>query len=213
MATSDISEVVDRSIEKALYDVALAEGYTPDRITYASNPAGYQTAVEAIIAAKGFAIAVFGAGGNQQRQLKYVPRIVYSNESYLPGTLGSDRGSFFEDNGSDFTKKRRAHLTSNLRFGVYIISESAEQDRILSSILAMALPNASYVEFYNNPTISFYVTYGFSTTSPDVEHGLIQKKYLFEAHDLYEAEDIVIDTNIAKIADIDVQDDDGDTIH
>jgi len=214
MVTSDINEVIDRSIEKLIYTKVLAEGYTPNRLTYANDPAGYQVAIDAIIVAKGFAIAMFGAASNQQKQLKYVPRIVYSHESYLPGTVGSDRGHFYESNGGGgFEKKIRQPITSNLRFGIYLISQNSKQDRILHGILSAAMPNSSYVPFYNNPSISFYVTYGYSTSSPDLSHGLIQKKYLFEAHDLYEAEDLIVDSNAAAIQEITVQDDEGDTLH
>lgn len=207
MALSTINEVVDRSIEEVIYQTTLTEGYTPNRDTYQNDVPGYNSAIDAIIAANGFAVDVFGHSSSDNKDQLKSPRIIYTNIAFQPGFLGGGNELLYEDNGSDFTASRRGPRTGQLRFSITLVSESAAQDRILHAILARSLKNQSYIPFYNDSTKSFLVTYLYNRYDPDEKEGLIRKVYLYEAHDLWEDEFEVVNPNMAKMTDIQVSED------
>jgi len=210
MALSDINEVVDRSIYEAMYQVALAEDLTPDRDTFAAVAPGYQTDLERIVTAKGFAVELFGAASDDNKDQKRVPRISYENLYFLQGRIGGGLEKFYVLNGSVYDSFKFQPRTGQLRFQVRLTAKTSKQDRALHGILARGLRNQSYIPFYNDPTKSFLITYVYNRQLPDLKEGLLEKIYLFEAHDLWEDEFIPVTTGIAKIAEIDVAEDQTD---
>jgi hypothetical protein len=203
---SDIAQVVERSLEEAIYQVALTNNYTPDRDVY-NTDSTYKAELEAIATANNFAVEIWGAGTSEEKQSMGVPRIVLSTGVWASGNLGSTPNGSYEDQGADFNHIRPAPMTSDFRFTMSLVSRTAAEDRILHAIMASALPHRSYVPFYNDNTVTFLVIYRYSRLEPDLREGLTKKHYIYEAIDLYEVDDDVIASGIAKINEIQVFED------
>jgi hypothetical protein len=207
MALSNINDVVDKSIEEAIYQVALDNVYTPDR-DISTTKILYDASLAAIVIAKGFAIEIFGAASNKSRDGKKVPRIVYDNIGFVEGSIGGSAQPHYEDAGATFDKKLMPIITGDLRFKITLISKTSTQDRVLHAIMAEALPNMGRVLFYNDPTNGFILRYLYQSFNPDLKEGIIEKTYFYEAIDLFETEDKVLQTGVAKILEISVCDED-----
>lgn len=209
---SDINEKVDRSIEEVIYQITLGEGLTPNRDTVADR-AAYDTALSTIKSNVGYAVEVFGSSSNDAKDAKRVPRIVYNNLGFVGGNLGGSVQFFYEVNGATFDKKTMPPMTGNLRFKVTLTSKTAQQDRMLHAIMSAAMPNRSYINFYDDADRSFMIRYLYSAANPDLKEGLIEKVYFYEAIDLFETNDIVVSTGVVPITEIIVQSPEGDEIN
>lgn len=208
---STIGQDVERSLEKAIYEVLLANGYIPNKTTYAANPAGYKTAQAAIVTAKGFCVEIFGHTSLEERGNLQVPRITITNLGYLPGSVGQDFGDQFEANvDGSFKKFNQGNPLSTGRFSIELWSNKANQDRLLEAVRQVALPTLTYINKWDNANQQYLVTYGFTASVPELTHGLIHKIYTYNVLDLVETNPNLVNPAIAKIVEIKVNDDTDD---
>lgn len=208
---SDIDEILDRSIETAIRNVAVAAGYTPDRSTYNTLEL-YNTELTNIKIANGFALEVYGPSSPKQKLELKVPRIVIEAGVWTSGDLGGDTTAKYNDLGAVFEKVRPAPMSANLRYYISLVSNDIKHDRILKAIMSAALPNREYVPFYNDSETKFLVVYQNAVNKPDMGEGLIEKTYLYEAMDLYEVTEEIIQASVVKINEIKVDDTNGNNI-
>lgn len=201
---NDIQALVERSIEKRFYNLLLQEGYTPDRTVYANDPAGYMNQKAVIRADKGFSIDLYGPGNAHDRGNLNVPRIVITGKGFFGGSVGNDpdyHHTYNVDTDS-YDKVLGASTSSNYKFEVNITSNKVKHDRVLESVRQLALPNRSYIPFHHNPEANFLVGYNSVIQDPDLSKGIIQKTYNYEAIDVFEQADQIVKSNIAKISEI-----------
>lgn len=203
MELSDINEVVDRSIYLALYNVLVYNNYTPDRELY-DTKVSYDNKLEEIISEKGFAIELFGYGSNESKDSKRVPRIVYNSLFYLSGTIGNPPNGIVERIDDNYKLVTNQSRTSDLIIEIYLVSNSAKQDRILHSIVAAAIRDRGYIKFYNDENKEFYIEQVGERVDPELREGMIEKVYLFKADDLYQTNPIISSDIISPIKEVNV---------
>lgn len=202
---NNIQEQVERSIEWALYQVLVTNGYTPDRVIYANNPGGYTTALKSIQTTKGFAIELFGHGVSHDREMKMVPRIVINGLGFDKGDTGNAFEPMFEVEGDGFNRVRESLIFSCYKFEIIITSNKTTEDRVLEAVRQSALPNLGYIDLYGSTSgEKMLVELQYSRPMPDLISGLIQKTYSYEAKDIKEQSSEVMQSGISKIKEITV---------
>lgn len=208
---SNIQQLVERSLFEALRKQCVEFGYLPDVSLFQNSPSEYQrfqTALTDIQTQKGFAIEVFGVGSSQAKQLKKVPRIVILPHNVLPGSLGGAPDIFYsidQGNSERYEARVTPPQTMDYSYAIHLIWNTAEQLRVLTSILGLSVPKRGYVPIYNNVNERFFVhNIGHNQYSETME-GIHDNAYIFEITDLFDTDDRVIRTNIAKINQVDVE--------
>lgn len=191
---STIQEQVERTFEKAVYDVLLHNGYIPDRKVVGPDPvkAAYQTAAKLIADSKGFCVDLYGHGTSQAKDQLKVPRMVITGLGFLKGDTGQDFGATYEkDENGRFTRYAQAAPFSNYRIQIELTSNSGKQDRLIEAVRQAALPNLSYITHYNEPDLRFLIEYSSTFQRPNLEYGLISKTYVYEVKDVLESESVL----------------------
>ncbi len=197
MATqlTDIWEIVDRSIFEKIRLLLVEHGYLPDITQYPDTDTGvqgYNNRMAQIVADKGFAIELFGAASSQKRYSKKCPRIVYTPRRIFAGDLGGGPDVIYESKGQTYDGKTRPPQTSELQFDISLVSNEIRQERVMNSIIGLALSKRAYVPFYTNVTTGdteeFFVTQMSYRDVPDTKYGIIEKIYTYKALDLWDRE-------------------------
>lgn len=206
-ALSTIGQDVERSIEKALYDVLVFNGWIPNKVTFASNPAGYKTAKDSIKTTRGFVVELFGHSASEDRGKLDVPRITITGLGYSPGGTGQDYGDSFELNPDNLTysKYNQGTPLSNARYAIELWSNKNSQDHILEAVRQAALPNLSYIKKWDDPSVEYLIEYTFTSSIPDMVHGLIHKTYTYQVLDVMETLPNLVNTTTPIIKEITVQ--------
>jgi hypothetical protein len=205
-----IQTLIERSIVERLRLAAVAAGYLPDQTAY-PNITDYRTAITAIAnGAAGFAVEVFGHSNSQDKGIKKVPRIAYIPGRVVPGDVGLEFTAtyepVYEGEGdlrvlTQWLKKKIPMETGDFQFEIHIVTETAEQHRILNHIFHKALGMRRFIPLYNDLDQLFFVeVIGFYDT-PDTTQGVTETVYNMQAKDLYVYEGDTLGT-IAKIAQI-----------
>lgn len=213
-ALSNTQELLERTIELALLELTVSNGYLPNRNLFLSNPAGYETAKAAIRnSSKKFCIEIFGAGSPHDRDLKTIPRIVINSGGFYPADTGNAFGPVLSKNINTpgYSLQVEAPRFSNYRFEISLVSKSSSQDRVLESIRQASLVNMSYLTLYtsNNKVL---IEQTFTRDVSDSNTGLIEKVYGYEAKDVMEQFPEVIKSDVAKIRDIQIKDPNNNTL-
>lgn len=193
MATilSTIIEDVERSLFESIRLILVEHGYLPDITQFTDDDAGvlaWNTAIQTVIANKGFCIELFGSSSSQKKYEKKIPRMVILPKRFIPGDLGSGPEALYEPTlDNKFTKLRQADRTSEYQYEIALISNSAKQDRIMHSVLKVAIPSRGYVNFYKpyDPQEFFVEQYSYRE-SPDTTSGINEKFYMYRAPDIFE---------------------------
>lgn len=175
--------------------------------------ASYESDLSDIVDDKGFAIEVFGVGSSQSKKEKAIPRIVIVANRVLPGSLGGGPVQVYGDDPLNAGKLKKDFLqpqTSDLQYDIHIISNTARQDRLMHSIVALALPKRGYVRFYDEFSVNFFVRQYSYRDIPNTRKGIDERVYLYEVLDIFETEQITIQDNISKIQQIKVEERLGD---
>jgi hypothetical protein len=210
---SDLIQRIARSIYHAIREEVEALGYIPNKTDYSDDDAGvlaYNNAVKAIKAIKKYAIEVFGHGSSESRYEKTVPRIVITLRKHLPGNIGGDYAPFFEAVGGDplapdsYIQKKQPPLTSSLEFEIFMVTESATQDYLMTQILAAVLPKMGYIKFYDEPTDAFFIEQTGFYENPAPQQGVREKVYLYSVPDVFEIPDQIEESDIGVIKSIEV---------
>jgi hypothetical protein len=208
MPLSNIQERVERSVYEAIRKTLVDSGYLPDISTFPNTEEGqadYDTEMDAVQVAKGFAAEVFGHGSSLSKENKRTPRIAIIPRRIMPGEVGpSIAGQYSPDpsNPDQIRKLKPAIQASNLHLDINIASSSSAQDRVLHSILASALGTWSYVPMYDDPTDLFFIRQFNFYDLPDDRNGIEEKVYSYEIPELYINEGEY--SNVATIKEIKV---------
>lgn len=202
---SSVQEIIERTVFERIRQELVDKGYLPDVTDYSDDQAGYsayQLAQESIVSSKGFSIDVFNTSSSFEKGIKKVPRIVINSGSFLPGDLGGAAGKQFFDQGSFFKAGISPPQTSNFFLDISLVSANVIQERVLNSILAIAVPRRRYLPFYNNAEKSFFIRYLNYNVDDSDAHDYLEKIYTYEIPDCWEHEEEITDDGIAKISEI-----------
>lgn len=141
---------VQRSIFEAIRLVCVSEGYTPD-VTVVTTQSNWDTALKAIVTAKGFAIEIFGSSSNQSKGAKKVPRITVHPSRIVPGDIGLDvhQGVTKRDpnDPSKYIKYTPPYDLFQASFDIHLVSDTGEQEAILNAILFQALGTRKFIPY------------------------------------------------------------------
>lgn len=201
-----IQEVIERSLFERLRTECVDKGYLPDITTYPETPAGneaYLTAIQTISdSSKGFAIEPFQNSSSQAKGMKRVPRMVINPQPFMEGALGGDSRRVYQLNGTTYDAKILPPQTSEYYFNVHLISSSAAQMRVLNAIMSLSIPVRGYIPFYNDSNYNFFVRKLSGYNAPQTDEGIQETVYRFQVPDIFEVEDNIIATGIAKLSEI-----------
>jgi hypothetical protein len=163
---TSVQELVERSVFHSIRAQCVAKGYTPNVFDYASTPAGqmdYDNAFAVINSEKGFSIEVFNTGAPSDRKLKKLPRIVLATQGYIPGAIGGDQAHQYQLGANEkYARVFMPPTTSDLYLNIHVVSSNIQQHRILSAIIALAVPRMGYSKLWNSTDNEFVDEYFFT---------------------------------------------------
>jgi hypothetical protein len=208
MALIDIESRVEKSIFEIIRLKLVAEGYLPNKKSFAKSDAGaaaYQAAITAIKDSnKKFCIQVFGMASPQARGETQVPRIVVQTQRALPGDLGTPITTK-EVNGDHYEKFKHPYTSANLQVDIKIVWNTANQLRIASAIIASTLSTRNYIDFYDTPGNEnkiYLEQLNAGYDIRDIEQGVTETIIQYQIKDLYTVADALIIANGPLITEI-----------
>lgn len=193
-------EIIERTLYASLMRVTLQLGKTINPEDYlpvsAQNSEAYKAAVKAI--GPNF-IYIFGVGNNQVRGAKVVPRITVDLNAYYPGNVGTEAFMIGDEKVNDeYVAYNFPFETKDVQFDIHLVANTAEQLRILHSIMYTALPARGYIRPFLEASLKEYLetTKLYKTGNVylevsnyydhnDQEHGLLEKVYSYTCYDSY----------------------------
>ncbi len=205
---TNIQELIERSLFETIRLELVDKGYLPDiadTVTYPDNNTGWaqwEADIDAIVASMGFSIELFSVGNNESKGVKKVPRIVLESGNFLPGALGGDPQRYFEDVGSSYTALVTPPQTVDFYLNIHLVSNKAQQLRVLNSILALSIPRRGYIPYYNDSTKTFFARYLNYYNQSSEDDGILEHVYAYEIPDCWDISNREVFTNIAKIEEI-----------
>lgn len=205
---SDVLEVIDRSIFKAIDDKLVLEGYSVDRsITgILEDENAWRAQEQLIIADKGFVVELFGLSNNHEKLEKKFPRIVYIPQRLMPGDIGNSPAYRyqFDTSGGVYDRLIDPNQTSEYQFKIGLHAVDAKQFRILHAIVASSIPHRQYVPLYDDNTQQVLILQYSYQDDPDYRKGTLDGYYMYKVVDLFEHSADTIDT-VPPITEIDLQ--------
>lgn len=200
---------ISRSVEKALYEKLLEQGYTPDRSVFQGNSwdtsfdltfTAYQDKKADIKTRKGFCVDLFGHGASMDRKAKFVPRMVITGLGFMPGSVGNDKTPYYKKNDhGKYDKLVGPIFSSNFRFELELCSNKTMQDMFMEAVRAYVLGQFEFIPVYDQPQDFFLIQYNSPRQMPDFGQGLIQRIYTYEVIDVFETMPKTISTEIARV--------------
>ena len=200
---NNIQEVIEITIFEAIRLELVDKGYLPDITLFPDTPQGvtdYKNAIKNIVTLKGFSIDIFNNGSNFSKGIKEIPRIVINSGNFLGGSLGGDPRKFYVDNGVNYTAMVTPPQTSDFYIDIHCVSNNVKQERVLNSILSLALPKRKYLTCYNDLTKSFFIRYLSFFELDNLGNGLSEKVFSYEIPDCWDTNDTVLPGVISKIS-------------
>ncbi len=212
-------EVVERTIFHSIRKQCVAKGYTPDIDDYPVTNEGYRAymaAFKSISDSKGFAIEIFNAGPPSERELKQVPRIVLDSQGFLPGSIGGDHSQQYNktEAGDKYYSYLQPPSTSDFYFNIWLVSGTVTQNRILNSLLSLAVPRRGYIPIYTEPSYPLFVRYlSFVDSTGIPTSGVMEQIARYVCPDLVEVNDNIVVPEISPLLelDLDIDINDGET--
>lgn len=210
MALSNIQENLETSIHETIREVLVDNGYMVDLVpllqgaastTDAAVISAYKAQTKTIKDTKGFAIELYGVGSSQAKGEKEVPRIVIVSRNMVSGEVGLLNIPY---NTQDILAPDKLvevvgpSELSTLKFDVHLISNNAQQDRVLTAILSRALGQRKNLLLLPSKEDYFLVQQNSFYDLPDVNQGIIERIYTYDIPDVLTYEDIV-KTQVALI--------------
>lgn len=183
-------EIIERSIYKALLDMAIRLEYTVDPEKYLpisdSNKNKFKHDREDITRKKGFFIDIFGVGNNQSRGIKYTPRITVESEGFYPGDIGLPK-EILEREGIGYNAYEMPSETMTQYINIRLCATNVDLMRKLHQIMFWSIPQRGYIKPYNEArplfTGNIFIRQVNFYNMPDLENGLMEKVYQFEIQD------------------------------
>ena len=214
-----LEEVIERSFYISLLHETLKRGLTlnPDDYLVDGEPTEktaeqFEKDKEAI--GKKF-IYIFGIGNNLARGAKECPRITIELNAYYPGELGTEKYSIEESEVENFDVVKYDYTTKSTNLDIHLVANTQQEMRLLHDIMYHALPAKGYIKPYFNDyeawkstplgsTGNLYIEVGNFYDHADLQHGLLEKVYIYEVSDSLILEEIVNQGEIVPIKDISV---------
>lgn len=187
-----IFEIVERSIFEAIREDIVRRGYLPDiadTARYTDDPAGVQNWADdlaVIRASMGFVVEVFGASSSRDKYEKKLPRIIVIPKRVYPGDLGGDSNGYYITVADKLYATARPPLVTNYQFEVGLAARNIQQLRVLMSCISVVFSRRTYIKLYNNPDVEFFVKQTMYRDYPDVDYGVMEYFYGFEACDIWD---------------------------
>jgi len=215
-------QLVTRSIFHALRERLVVEGWLPDIVPLdIDNPTDtpaqteakvtqFRNQMKAIKASKGFVIELFDYGSNQAKGAKEVPRIVLHNSSLLPSAeIANDPATRYEKKDDYFIRVQDELVPSDLITRVYAIGNTSAQMFIMNQVIINSLPKKGYIKRYTDNLPLFSGNYFIKQTDRGETEGLpegtLERYYVYETKDLQETGSIILDGQIPRIDDINLE--------
>lgn len=218
---SNIQAILERSMFHAIRRTLVSYGYLPDINLFTLNTEAGALAWEAALASikttKGFAIEVFGHSSTQEKDLKRHPRIVILPNLTMPGALGGIHDMIYEPNGPDvvlsgYSKSKMPSQTADFLYDVVGVYQSAEEGRVVNSMIALSMPRRGFVDVVDPttgiiavPAQRFHVELINNKYFDNLEQGTSEVQYMYKLPDIFEIENILVDPNIAAMVEITVE--------
>ena len=216
MSFVEVTLQVERTVYFTIYQRLLANGYIANKLTYANDVDGYDAAMVAIAADKGFAVEIYGVSTAGDTDVKKSPRIVIGSQGYLNGDVGLGRTARYEDDPDNPGKKIRVTdqvRTSDYSITVTMVSSSSAQSRLMEALVHEAMGQLKYLPNYYDNTEHFHV----QRTAPSLEQvtqfGLKEHTYMYIVKDLKEETPVTSANDLSDITEIDVEDGENTTIY
>lgn len=225
---SNIEQELERSIYHVLRNKAIQFGYALNINDYILDAQGsllnaeeqqkYDRDLKALQQEKGFVVEIFGYSNNQNIGKKKSASIVIDVESFLPGQLGLDTSSSYKkDLNGKYIRTMGPSKTSDLFFGIKLISNTVEQNRIIHQIMVNAIPRMGYIPWYTLGTLldnkNIMIQYDSMADVSWVDEGIIEKVYRYQILDAHEILDNIVEENISPIKEINLEINDNNNIN
>lgn len=216
MIIRNIQEKIEKSLYESIRLILVQWEYLPDIAQFGLSPwlpnsdhiatqAQWDEAISTIRNTFGFAIEVFGHGSSQAKGLKKVPRIVISPKRLVPGDIGTLVGNTIVNHPTNggFVYSSIPQQSMHFQIDIHLVANTAQQDRVLHSVIAAAFGPMKYLRLYDNSGNFFIRQYAYYDL-PNQAEGIEEKVYSYEVTDIYITE-IIGETEIAPIVRIDVE--------
>ena len=205
-ATGNIITVIpEEDTEVTLANEAVTNGLTQPTISSALSDAeagqlALEAAYTAIKASMGFAIEIFNHAPSQSRGMKKIPRIVLDAQNFLPGAIGGGQLRRFRTVEGSLESYKLPPQTKDYYIGIYILTNSTKQSRILNSLVALACPVRGYIDTYRDDGDAFHIEQVGYTPYEQTQEGIRENMFSYKITDVYEVgEEISEETPITEI--------------
>lgn len=205
IVSNNIQTIVERSLFRSILTVLVSKGYTPNPALYdnsASGKAALEAAKQSIASDKGFCITLNGASTNTDIGLKKVPSISILTESIIPDEVGLGGQEFLPEDGGTFSKVELPELYSKMLMEVRVVANTTAQDRICNEVVFEALGRRRPVPYIEDEENLFWLIMTASITNRNLQKGLLERLYRYEALDIMDYQYNILRTGIAPIREI-----------
>jgi hypothetical protein len=191
-------EIVERSFYMNLLYVALQAGVTIDPDNYLDESGkptkdGEQRYRDDLAKLKTF-VSIFGIGNNQERGIKFVPRITLELQGYYPGNIGMERYQIDDTIKNNPKIIDTGYDVKDISIDVHLVSKTQADMRLLHSIMYKALPSKGYIkpfindkeDFFNTGLLksnNIYIEVGNYYNHDNTDQGLLEKVYTYSVTD------------------------------
>lgn len=204
---STVQQLIERTLYSTIRGICVEHGYSVDITAYPNSQVGqgnYNTAMNAIFNSKGFAVEVFGVSNPQAKGDKKVARIVLQTEAFLPGDVGNEFVQSFEvvSGGSDIKGHIWQGTRNNIHIRISLVSNTAEQARILNAILFAALSNRGWLTVAGTVQGKFFYEQLSFDYFDEPDEGYINYEVIYKITDVQVAEPTLSEDTYVNISEI-----------
>jgi len=196
-----IQERIERSFYEKVRLRVVADGYTPDILSYTDSSSGwaqYKADLEQIMNTMGFAVEVFGQSNPEDKGYKNRARVVLITESFLPGEFGIENRVYYTDDGAgNFNAMQPTqNISHQLTIKCHIVANDTTQLRYLTNLINSTLPLRGYVPYWDAPTTGFFSEVVSYLDISSATNGILEKIYTFSVPDIIWTEDVTTGTAV-----------------
>lgn len=211
MIIYNTQEVIERSFYKPILDTLISWGLTVDPLKYGNDNINinvYNTDLNKIKDEKGYFVVVYGAGNNQSKSEKTVPRIVINPRGFIPGDVGLQRNMVEKEAGAYIVNNYQNETTDQF-IEVHAVANKQEHLRMLVQVIFQSLPQRGYLKPYDHEMAPFdgniFIEQVNFYDTPDLHLGLLEKIYQWEVKDTLLAPPVKVEDGVPiKQIDVDI---------
>lgn len=180
-------EIIERSVYRALLDVAVKLGYSVDPNLYQppnkDNEARFLKDCNKLKKL----VTIYGTGNSEAKGSKITPRIVVNARGFYPGAIGMPKELIEAEAGIGFMAYESPYETIDQQIDVHLVAGNQEDLRLLHQLMFWSLPQRGYIKPYNEEkplfsgnifieNVNFY-------DSPNNQMGILEKVYQYVVKD------------------------------